>query len=774
MAIEGKKISELDNTTVLALWAKLGASLVSGYSSYWDGQKLTNSSVFVNAGNIGIGYALGTETSNYKLSVNGTIYSTTSKFSGLTGSGNRLLGVAADGSLTLTVDGYNKSNWDTAYGWGNHSGLYSPLNHNHSSLYEPIISKSNGYLKYNGSSWVFDNSTFLTSINSSQITTALGYTPYDASNDSNLAKLNAGNTFSLTNSFPSIKLTTSAVSGYFWKCNNSDGSGEWSPISASEVYKGTWDASTNTPTLADGVGTAGWWYRVVVGGTVNLGSGNTTFAVGDDASYNGTIWQKRPGSTYTLQAATNSTLGGVMIGSGITVQLDGTISVSTSYLSNSDVRIANWDTAYSWGDHASAGYLLSINSSQVTTALGYTPYNSTNPAGYITTSALSGYATQSWVNTNYDTFPGFGTTSLTACVGNDSRLSDSRPASDVYSWAKAATKPTYTYSEVGAAPSSTVSFPGFGTSHVTAAYGDHNHSGVYELAITKAVGYAKWTGSAWSFVNESYQAADADLTAISALGTSTGVLTCNGAGGWSMTSTANWNTAYSYLGKVNIANSANYGPLSSNYFSFDGSVVLPVIADSLAADNLAPVSSSVVYTALLGKQATLSGTGFVKSTGGTISYDTNTYALLNGSTSQYFQVSQLNYPGTNFFLTKADSGGNYELLYYNGAYSVKMSVDTSGNVNANNFILTSDSRLKENVAPITTSVKDVRFVQFNMIGDDSKRFGVIAQDIETIAPEFVKTDKNGLKSVMYIDLLIAKIDELTKRIEILEHDISTR
>lgn len=33
---------------------------------------------------------------------------------------------------------------------------------------------------------------------------------------------------------------------------------------------------------------------------------------------------------------------------------------------------------------------------------------------------------------------------------NDARLSDARPASDVYPWAKAAAKPTYTYNEVGA------------------------------------------------------------------------------------------------------------------------------------------------------------------------------------------------------------------------------------------------------------------------------------------------------------------------------------
>ncbi|WP_396190638.1 hypothetical protein, partial [Flavobacterium sp.] len=38
-----------------------------------------------------------------------------------------------------------------------------------------------------------------------------------------------------------------------------------------------------------------------------------------------------------------------------------------------------------------AGVLTGITSGQVTTALGYTPYNATNPAGYITSSALSGY-----------------------------------------------------------------------------------------------------------------------------------------------------------------------------------------------------------------------------------------------------------------------------------------------------------------------------------------------------------------------------------------------
>ena len=32
----------------------------------------------------------------------------------------------------------NSANWNTAFGWGNHAGLYSLVNHNHSTLYKPL------------------------------------------------------------------------------------------------------------------------------------------------------------------------------------------------------------------------------------------------------------------------------------------------------------------------------------------------------------------------------------------------------------------------------------------------------------------------------------------------------------------------------------------------------------------------------------------------------------------------------------------------------------
>ena len=46
--------------------------------------------------------------------------------------------------------------------------------------------------------------------------------------------------------------------------------------------------------------------------------------------------------------------------------------------------------------------------------------------------------------------PAYTYTEVGACSNIDARLTDSRTASDVYAWAKAAVKPTYTYMEVGA------------------------------------------------------------------------------------------------------------------------------------------------------------------------------------------------------------------------------------------------------------------------------------------------------------------------------------
>jgi len=57
-------------------------------------------------------------------------------------------------------------------------------------------------------------------------------------------------------------------------------------------YQGAWDATLNTPTLADGTGTKGHYYVVRTGGTQDLGSGSLTFNAGDWVVHNGYIWEK--------------------------------------------------------------------------------------------------------------------------------------------------------------------------------------------------------------------------------------------------------------------------------------------------------------------------------------------------------------------------------------------------------------------------------------------------------------------------------------------------
>lgn len=64
----------------------------------------------------------------------------------------------------------------------------------------------------------------------------------------------------------------------------------------------------------------------------------------------------------------------------------------------------------------SRGYLTEISYGDVTIALGFTPYDATNPAGYITSAALTGYATQNWV-TNQGYITGITSTDVTTALG---------------------------------------------------------------------------------------------------------------------------------------------------------------------------------------------------------------------------------------------------------------------------------------------------------------------------------------------------------------------
>ncbi len=169
------------------------------------------------------------------------------------------------------------------------------------------------------------------------------------------------------------------------------------------IYKGMWNPTTNTPTLANGTGTAGWVYKTSTNGTVNLGSGNISFFAGDFVIHNGTTWERSVGtdnvvSVNNQQGVVSLTTSNIADSadkryqtdsqklyndatSSIQNQLNGKQSAgsyepafakNTAFNKNfgtaagtvaegNDSRINNGQTAFGWGNHALAGYLPSAS-----------------------------------------------------------------------------------------------------------------------------------------------------------------------------------------------------------------------------------------------------------------------------------------------------------------------------------------------------------------------------------------------------------------------------
>ena len=106
-------------------------------------------------------------------------------------------------------------------------------------------------------------------------------------------------------------------------------------------------------------------------------------------------------------------------------------------------------------------------------------------------------------------------------------------------------------------------------------------------------------------------------------------------------------------------------------------------------------------------------------------------------------------------------------------------LDVSGTIRATGDVIAySDERVKENIKTIDNSLEKVnklRGVEFNKIGEDKKSIGVIAQEIEKVLPEVVRTDDEGMKSVAYgnvVGVLIEAIKELNKEVEELKNKLN--
>jgi hypothetical protein len=94
------------------------------------------------------------------------------------------------------------------------------------------------------------------------------------------------------------------------------------------TYEGTWNASTNTPTLTSGTGTKGFYYVVSVAGNTTL-DGINSWNVGDWAIFDGTEWGKLTNSEATVTAVNGQTGNVTLNASNLTGFA--TVAVSGSY-----------------------------------------------------------------------------------------------------------------------------------------------------------------------------------------------------------------------------------------------------------------------------------------------------------------------------------------------------------------------------------------------------------------------------------------------------------
>ncbi|MEM7550584.1 MAG: tail fiber domain-containing protein, partial [Bacteroidota bacterium] len=155
--------------------------------------------------------------------------------------------------------------------------------------------------------------------------------------------------------------------------------------------------------------------------------------------------------------------------------------------------------------------------------------------------------------------------------------------------------------------------------------------------------------------------------------------------------------------------------------------------------------------------ANLGGTLDVASggTGATTVADARTNIGLGTSSSPTFQG-----------LTITDLSGAQDTYTGDGTTN-------SFTISATGAFSSSDIRLKENIENLKTpleKIKETEGVKYNFKSDSKEEvhFGVIAQDIEKIFPNLVRTDDKGYKSVNYTELIPVLIEALKEQQKLIE------
>jgi hypothetical protein len=124
------------------------------------------------------------------------------------------------------------------------------------------------------------------------------------------------------------------------------------------------------------------------------------------------------------------------------------------------------------------------------------------------------------------------------------------------------------------------------------------------------------------------------------------------------------------------------------------------------------------------------------------------------------------------------SGLNADLLdgIQASAFAQLVGASFTGAVIAPDFVTTSDLRLKSEIALIPDALgklQSLTGVTFQMLGSDRRQMGLIAQDVQRVAPEAV-VEAEGVLRLAYgnlIGLLVEAIKDLAVEVELLKRNI---
>jgi hypothetical protein len=178
-------------------------------------------------------------------------------------------------------------------------------------------------------------------------------------------------------------------------------------------YQGTWDASTNTPTLTSSVGTKGYYYVVSVAGSTNL-NGITDWLVGDWAVYNGTAWQKVDNTDSVTSV--NGLTGAVVLTT--TNIAEGTNEYFTTARARSSVSAGtgiSYDSATGVITNAAPDQTVALTDGTAIDVTGTYPnftINNTAPDQTVVLTAGTGISTSG-------TYPNFTITNTSPSLGGD-------------------------------------------------------------------------------------------------------------------------------------------------------------------------------------------------------------------------------------------------------------------------------------------------------------------------------------------------------------------